>query len=515
MKKITLSFVIILSAIANAFAATGTWTSNAIGKSITYKTSEASKPAKDASGKYMTVVYLENLSCEKIGQNSNSEDVAWLLDKGYRVIELDYAHDAKAVSPYLNLDIQAINYALYKGTSIFGYTNISQDRMYVLFEGYRIQRDVSYYLDDPTVYNYPDAYSTMKGDSLYLDVVYPANPSKAVPTVLTFSYSNSYPGTANEGYTTKYQHKRMFNGYHWGQFNDSFCEGAPAVGCAWAVADHPKYCDWGRGNRKGGAQKEFGAIEINPDAARKVRAAIRTVRGFGKQVGLGNDIALYGFSRGSTAASLAIGDNPFEEWTQTDRSVTAYANESSDIQVAFLGPGIFDYSKMTPTKNEYVHMNVLANSTSDPKSAWMQQGGATAIKNTAVPCFLFYNPNGKTGVADDAEYKIQMDYLMGLLDNKRVTYETLFDYGNGHSVPQTTEDLTKMYRFLESYVAPAKSVGKGDANCDGLISVADLTIIASYILGFDVKINLDNADVTNDKNISVADLSTLATIILG
>lgn len=461
--KTIISLLSFLLSSVGAIAATGAWTSVAIGKCIDYTITDADKPAMDFNGRCMTVVYLENLSCEKIGQNTNAEDVAWLLEQGYRVIELDYCHDAKATSPYINLDIQAFNYALYKESGVFGCTDISADRFYVLFEGYRLQRDVSYYLDDPTIYNYPAAYVTpsqpalgeenatckdataiAKGDSLYVDIAYPANPSKAVPTVLTFSYSNSYFGSP---------HKRMFNSYHWGQFRDSFCEGAPAVGCAWAVADHPKYCDWGRGNRKGGAQKEFGAIEINPDAARKVRAAIRTVRGFGKQVGLGNDIALYGFSRGSTAASLAIGDAPFEDWMSTDRSVEAYADESSDIQVAFLGPGIFDYSKMTPTKNEYKHMDIYVNSTSDAKAAWAEQGGACAISQTVVPCFLFYNPNGKTGTGDDPEYKIQMDNIMEIFDAKGVRYETLFDYGDGHSVPQTTDDLFKMYKFLNDNIS--------------------------------------------------------------
>jgi hypothetical protein len=58
-------------------------------------------------------------------------------------------------------------------------------------EGYRPQRDISYYLDDPTVYNYPDSYKSSQGDSLFLDLVYPANPSHQVPVVVTFSYSNS------------------------------------------------------------------------------------------------------------------------------------------------------------------------------------------------------------------------------------------------------------------------------------------------------------------------------------
>lgn len=54
----------------------------------------------------------------------------------------------------------------------------------------------------------------------------------------------------------------------------------------------------------------------------------------------------------------------------------------------------------------------------------------------------------------------------------------------------------------------------GDANEDGNVSVADLSFIASYVLGDHADINEANADVNGDGQISVADLSALASIIL-
>lgn len=58
------------------------------------------------------------------------------------------------------------------------------------------------------------------------------------------------------------------------------------------------------------------------------------------------------------------------------------------------------------------------------------------------------------------------------------------------------------------------NVMPGDANGDGQVSVADLSLMASYVLGSDVTINMQNADVNNDGQISVADLSKVASIIL-
>lgn len=55
----------------------------------------------------------------------------------------------------------------------------------------------------------------------------------------------------------------------------------------------------------------------------------------------------------------------------------------------------------------------------------------------------------------------------------------------------------------------------GDANNDGLLSVADISMIASYILSEDNSdINLEAADVNKDGTITVADLSMLAQKIL-
>lgn len=413
---------------------TGTWTSTATGTALNYTTSEAiGTAAKDAGGKYMTVVYLENLGFRKIGQNSNAEDVAWLRTQGYRVIEIDYANHEKAVSPYLNLDIQVINAAL-QGGSFCGTANISADRAYILMEGYRIRRDVGYYLDDPTVYNLPDNYAQTAGDSLYLDLVYPANPSQTVPVLVSFSYSNSEHANPN---------KRMYLGYTFGAFRDSFLEGASAIGMAWAICDHPKYCTWGNGKYTGGANKSLASIEVNPDSYRKVKSAVRTVRAIGKELGLNGEVAATGFSRGSTAASLLVGDSKLEALESSERG--CYPDESSSISVAVLGPGVFSYQQMSTTTNEYQKMAGYVSAF--PANGWSVQGAhATIGTKASAPCLFFYNSD------DDSNYATQAAFLKGLLDQLEVETEVLKDYGTGHSVPQDTESLKKMYDFIGKYV---------------------------------------------------------------
>ena len=59
------------------------------------------------------------------------------------------------------------------------------------------------------------------------------------------------------------------------------------------------------------------------------------------------------------------------------------------------------------------------------------------------------------------------------------------------------------------------SILPGDANNDGCIDVADITAIASFILGMTPETwNADNADTNGDGNIDVADITATAAIIL-
>ena len=56
----------------------------------------------------------------------------------------------------------------------------------------------------------------------------------------------------------------------------------------------------------------------------------------------------------------------------------------------------------------------------------------------------------------------------------------------------------------------------GDANADGTVDVADITTIASYILGKNIAVfSMTNADANEDGVIDVADITTTASIILG
>lgn len=450
-KNYLFSFLLSLITTISSWATTGKWTSKVTGGKIEYLSTESKKPIKDYNGNYLTVVYLKNLSVKKIGRNSIKKDVNWLLSQGYRVIELDYSKNSNAKALKINEDIIAINDSIAAG-NFCGYKNCSQYKSYVLFEGYRIARDVSYCIDDPKVYNTPEQYTI--GDSLHMDIIYPANPKVKVPTILSFSYSNSHAFyDSNKGMLTDtYKDQRVNLAYSFAGFNDSFLEGAPANSMAWAIADHPKYCPWGKGKPINGANDAYKSFQTNPDAAQKVKSAIRTLRFFSKQMGLSNKIGIYGFSRGSTAGSMAIGDKKVKEL----ENAGFHIDISDDVQAAALGPGVFDYTIIYNTpdngdKNLEQRCPWVWGKLDDNRKLWESMGSYYLIETKATaPTLFFYNTD------DDPYYQEQITHLKDKLDYLGVPTFSLINYGKGHAIPQTSSSLNTLYSFFKEYLNTPK-----------------------------------------------------------
>lgn len=447
VKSGCLTLLLLLS--LSSWAASGKWTSKVTGTAITFHSTEAHSPKKDFAGNYLTVVYLENLGFKKIGRNRNAKDVAWLLSQGYRVIELNYAKNSKAISPAINEDIIAINDAIAAG-SFCGLGDCSNYQSYVLFEGYRIARNVPYFIDNPTVYNTPAEYTT--GDPLHMDIIYPANTCVTVPVILSFSYSNSHATyDSKKGMLTDANKDQRLNlAYSLAGFNDSFLEGAPANGMAWAIADHPKYCPWGKGKPVNGANDTYKSYQTNPDAAQKVKSAIRTLRAKGAQLGLSGKIGIFGFSRGSTAGSMAIGDKVVTEFENAGFNI----GTSDDVQAAALGPGVFDYTQIYNTSGDGdTNLETRCPWVWGPLATnyelWQSMGSSyLAATSATAPVFFFYNTD------DDLYYQDQIMHFKTKLDSLAVPTSTMVNYGTGHSIPQTAPSLTRLYDFFNKYLSP-------------------------------------------------------------
>jgi hypothetical protein len=421
------------------------WTSAATGGAITATVTEPNPVVSPPA----LIVYLKNLSCERIGQEPDASILASFTTNGCRVVQLDYAGHVKATSPYLNADVLKIRNEI--GTGVFpGSTglNATKNKCYILCEGYRLMRNVPYYLNDPTVYSGSDS-----GAELHMDIAYPSQPSRAVPIVMEYSTANSYFGNEDD---------RMRNDFAFTGTTDTILEGAPAAGIAWAMADHPKYRAWG-------SPTLYSGFEVNPDSIRKVRSSVRVLREVGATLGLSGNIMIHGFSRGATAGSLAIGDLAVSNIDTAGYSTAL----SSRVQTVLLGSGIYDFSHSGGTNTSdpagtavdiYNRFVTAWGATSNNLTLWQSEGAPYYMATAAsTPVFLSYN-------TDDAAYYVYQAQLMDAkLTSLGVAHQVITGTG-AHHVTTNATTLTAIYDFFKAHAnalpnQPGRTVlGNYDSN---------------------------------------------------
>jgi hypothetical protein len=450
----------LLFAVSTATRA-ASWTSSATGGAITATVTEPNPVVTTPA----LVVYLKNLSCERIGQESDATILADFTANGYRVVQLDYAGHAQATSPFLNADVLKIRNEI--GTSTFpGSTGLAaaKNKCYILCEGYRLLRNVPYYLNDRTVYNGAETTNV----ELHMDIAYPSQPSRGVPIVMEYSCSNSFAGNEDD---------RMNNGNAFTGITDTILEGAPAAGVAWAMADHPKFRDWGQPKSGGFYSPSF---ELNPDTIKKVRSSVRVLREVGSNLGLSGNIAIHGFSRGATAGSLATGDLAVPEIDSAGYSTAL----SGRVQAVLLGSGIFDYSRSggtttgdpsTSAVDIYSRFVTAWGATASNLTLWQSQGAPYYMATSAsAPVFLSYNTD------DAAWYVYQSQVMAAKLASLGVPYQVVTGTG-AHHVTTTPSTLTSIYSFFKTHAHPLpnKPGATTLGNYDATAQLLDLTLNAN------------------------------------
>ena len=432
------------------------WISAATGGAITATVTEPNPVVTTPA----LIVYLKHLSCERIGQEPDASILADFTAHGCRVVTLDYAGHVNATAPFLNADVLKIRNEI--GTGVFpGSTGLvaAKNKCYILCEGYRLMRNVPYYLNDPTVYSGSDS-----GAELHMDIAYPSQPSRAVPIVMEYSTSNSYQGNEDD---------RMNNGNAFTGTTDTILEGAPAAGIAWAMADHPKYRAWG-------SPTLYSGFEVNPDTIKKVRSSVRVLREVGATLGLSGNIVIHGFSRGATAGSMAAGDLAVAGIDSAGYSTAL----SGRAQAVLLGSGIYDYSHSGGTTTGdpagtavdiYSRFVTAWGPTASNLALWQTEGALYYLATAATaPVFLSYNTD------DAAWYVYQAQLMDAKLTSLGVPHQVVTGTG-GHHVTTNATTLTAIYDFFKAHTnaspnKPGKTVLN---NYDTNAQTLDLTIDAN------------------------------------
>jgi hypothetical protein len=432
------------------------WTSATTGGAITATVTEPNPVVSPPS----LIIYLKNLNCERIGQEPDASIITSFTTNGFRVVTLDYAGNTNATAPFLNADVLKIRNDI--GTGVFpGSTglNAAKNKCYILCEGYRLIRNVPYYLNDPTVYSGSDTNA-----ELHMDIAYPSQPSRPVPIVLEYSTSNSYFGNEDD---------RMNDGNAFTVTSDTILEGAPPAGIAWAMADHPKYRAWG-------SPTLYSGFEVNPDTIKKVRSSIRVLREVGATLGLSGNVVIHGFSRGSSAGSLAVGDLAVAGIDSAGYSTGL----SSRAQAVLLGSGIYDYSHSGGTTTGdpagtqvdiYSRFVTAWGATATNLAQWQTEGAPYYMATAAsAPVFLSYNTD------DGTFYPYQAQLMNAKLTSLSVPHQVATGTG-GHHVTTNFTTLSAIYDFFKAHTnslpnKPGKTVL---SNYDFNVGLLDLTIDAN------------------------------------
>lgn len=166
-------------------------------------------------------------------------------------------------------------------------------------------------------------------------------------------------------------------------------------------------------------------------------------------------------------------------------------NNFGDEDVLIVGD-LNNYSKEQPCQY------LIANGYIDQMMKYAPDGYSYCFDNlVGYLDHAFANRSMSSQIAGAAPFNINADYS-----------PNYYDFKSSNTTLHRYSDHDPLIIGINLYV-------RGDANCDGMVNVNDITTIASYILdGIANPWNEANADANNDGVINVNDITAVANIIL-
>lgn len=343
--KLRVSLLVLLVSMAGkqTRAAGLEWQSPVTGKKLDVTLIQPEKmPEK---GPVPLVIYLKNLAAARVGTESDKSILADLRAAGNLVAVVDYKHEAKARVPFLNRDLGKMRDDVRAGTFPPGF-KIDDAHVFIVPAGSRLMRDV--------------IFSREETKNWAMDIIYPSNPAQPVGAVLEFSCDNA---------------NRMGN-TSLSICSDTILDAEATEGFAVAMADHP-------------VPAPYKGLDPMPDCARRIKAAVRTLRAQSEKLKLNGKIVPFGFSRGSGMALMLV-------TTANSTEFDAFGENqglSSAVQGAIVTSGRFSYldlladDKMIPR-----YAKAWGGTREEKPEVWKQQGALDYLSAaTPFPLFLSIN----------------------------------------------------------------------------------------------------------------------------
>jgi hypothetical protein len=342
------------------------------------------------------VIYLQNLAAPRIGTESDNAIIRDLRASGHRVVTLDFAHHTNARIPFINRDLGKLRDDI-RAKKFLSEYKLDDAHIFIVPEGCRLKRDVVFYKDD--------------GRTLAMDIIYPSKPKKPVGALIEFSCDN----------------QNRFGNTSLSICSDTILDSFATDGFAVAMADHP-------------VAAPYKGLDPMPDCARKIKAAVRTLRGENTALGLNGKIAPVGFSRGSGMALMLV---TTEGMTEFDVS-GEHTNATSAVQGAVVMSGRFTYLDLLPDDKMLPRYAKAWGERGTSLDVWRRHGALDYLTNSTMPLFLTIN------CTEGADALHQMTVLRKQLTG--LGSEFTFKMDNeprGHKVTLDPEILGAMDEYLK------------------------------------------------------------------
>jgi hypothetical protein len=299
--------------------------------------------------------------------------------------------------PFLNQDLGRLRDEIRNGSFLKSYP-IDQAHVFLVPSGSRLKRDVNFFIDAER--------------TLAMDIVYPSQPLRAVGAVIEFSCDNQ---------------NRMGNG-SLSICSDTVLDAEATEGFAVAMADHP-------------VPAPYKGLDPMPDCARKIKAAVRTLRVEGNELGLNGNIGVVGFSRGSGMALMLVsteGLPEFEGYGENQRV-------SSAVQAAVIMSGRFTYLDLLEDDHMLPRYAKAWGERDASLDVWRQHGALDYLTHPTLPLFLTIN------CTEGADALHQMQVLRCRLAELGNDVIFMMDRTpRGHKVTLEPEILDSMNAYLKA-----------------------------------------------------------------
>jgi hypothetical protein len=337
------------------------------------------------------VIYLRNLSTERLGRDTDSNLLIEMTEQGIFVVALDYASHGLARSTELHADLLKLRRDIAgKNRTFLEEYPVDPNRLFIIPEGWRLKRGVEFARDGDRV--------------LAMDIIYPAYPEHRVPLLMEITCDNvNRMGSSS----------LMF-------CHDTLFEGAPLAGFAAAMVDHPVRPPY------------KGIDDPMPASLERMKAVTKKIRELSEECNLNGKIGAIGFSRGATfAAMLAAGGR-------------------EDVQAALVHGNRFDFLNLRADDPMLARFEKAWGPLETNRQRWAEHGAVHYLTNDAAPMMLNTSDTESVEYRDGLEKLAKRLAALGV----EHVYSNDAD-GRGHRVSTDPKTLAAIYDFFCRHLAAA------------------------------------------------------------